>query len=172
MGLLSWLNRRGNEIASPTLQDPGFRRADEALEKGAQAGATIVGVEQKLDDGTISRFVAVAIPGTHVAGVQVTGSMAALARLRLGVEVLVRHGEGDDVVLDWPALCARWGVAGEPAQKKRRKAPAEGVVDKAVDWGEQRKLKKWIARRATVTALSRRGALRRIAAPRGAGLHE
>jgi hypothetical protein len=160
MGLLSWLNRHGNEIREPTLVDPGFKRADRALEKGAAAGATVVGIEQKLDDGTTTRFVAVAIPtvnGTHIGGVQVMhGPAHVLARLRLGVEVLVRHDDGDAVVLDWPAMCARWGVADEPAQKRRRKAPAEGVTDKAVDWADQRRLKKWTPRRATITGLSRR----------------
>ena len=84
------------------------------------------------------------------------GPAHVLARLRLGVEVLVRHSDGDAVVLDWPAMCARWGVADEPAQKRRRKPPAEGVTDKAVDWADQRRLKKWTPRRATITALSRR----------------
>ena len=160
MGLLSWLNRNGNEILSPTLVDPGFKRADRALEKGAAAGATVVGIEQKLDDGTVTRFVAVAVPtasGTHTRGVQVMhGPAHVLARLRLGVEVLVRHSDGDAVVLDWPAMCARWGVDDEPAQKRRRKPPGEGVADKAVDWADQRRLKKWTPRRATITALSRR----------------
>jgi hypothetical protein len=83
------------------------------------------------------RFVAVAIPtagGTKVAGVHVMhGPAHVLARLRLGVEVLVRHDDGDAVVLDWPAMCARWGVPDAPAQKRRRKPPANGVVDNAVD---------------------------------------
>jgi hypothetical protein len=35
MGLLSWLNRNGNEILSPTVVDPGFKRADRALQTGA-----------------------------------------------------------------------------------------------------------------------------------------
>ena len=139
MGLLSWLNRRAPDVLDPTFSDPGFKRADRALEKGAAASGTLVGIEQKLDDSTTSRFVAVAIPtanGTRTAGVQVMGGpMHALARLRLGVEVLVRHDDGDAVVLDWPAMCARWGFTGEPMQKRRRKAPAEGVVDKAVEWG-------------------------------------
>jgi hypothetical protein len=161
MGLLSRLNRGGNEVLSPTVVDPGFKRADRALEKGAAAGATVVGIEQKLDDGTTTRFVAVAVPtasGAQTAGVQVMhGPAHVLARLRLGVEVLVRHSDGDAVVLDWPAMCARWGVAEEPAQKRRRKPPGNGVTDKAVDWADQRRLKKWTPRRATITALSRRG---------------
>ena len=160
MGLLSWLNRHGQQIVDPDFVDPGFKRADRAAEKGAAAGATIVGIEQKLDDSTTNRFVAVAVPtanGTRTAGVQVMGGpMQAFARLRLGVEVLVRHDEGDKVVLDWPAMCARWGIANEPAQKLRRKPPAEGVTDKAVDWGAQRRLKKWTPARATITAITRR----------------
>jgi hypothetical protein len=160
MGLLSWLNRRAPDIIDPTFSDPGFKRADRALEKGAAASGTIVGLEQKRDDDTTSRYVAVAVPamsGTHTAGVQVMGGpMHALARLRLGVEVLVRHDDGDAVVLDWPAMCARWGVADEPTQKRRRKAPAEGVTDKAIEWGAERKLKKWTPRRATITGLTRR----------------
>lgn len=160
MGLLSWLNRNANEVLSPTLVDPGFKRADRALDKGTAAGATVVGIEQKLDDGTLTRFVAVAVPttrGTRTEGVQVMhGPAHVLARLRLGVEVLVRHSDGDAVVLDWPAMCARWGVVDEPAQKRRRKPPGEGVADKAVDWADQRRLKKWTPRRATITAMSRR----------------
>ena len=62
MGLLRWLNRHGNEILDPTIVDPGFKRAERALEHGAAAGATVVGIEQKLDDGTTTRFVAVAVP--------------------------------------------------------------------------------------------------------------
>ncbi|HMJ97326.1 MAG TPA: hypothetical protein VK486_15845 [Thermoleophilaceae bacterium] len=160
MGLLSRLNRSGNEVLSPTVVDPGFKRADSALERGSAARATIVGIEQKLDDGTVTRFVAVAVStpsGTRTGGVQVGhGPAQALARLRLGVEVLVRHSDGDAVVLDWPAMCALWGVAGEPAQKRRRKPPGDGVTDKAVDWSDQRRLKKWTPRRAMITALSRR----------------
>ena len=160
MGLLSWLNRRGGDIVDPVFADPGFKRADRALEKGAVAGATVVGIEQKFDDSTTNRFVAVAVPtanGTRTAGVQVMGGpMQAFARLRLGVEVIVRHDDGDAVVLDWPAMCARWGIANEPAQKRRRKPPAEGVIDKAIEWGAERRLKKWTPARATIRAITRR----------------
>ena len=160
MGLLSWLNRRGQDVLDPEIIDPGFKRADRALEKGASASATLVGIEQKLDDSTTTRFVAVAIPtanGTRIAGVHVMhGPAHVLARLRLGVEVLVRHDDGDAVVLDWPAMCARWGVADEPAQKRRRKPPENGVIDKAVSGTDQRRLKKWTPRRATIVSLNRR----------------
>ena len=130
--------------------------------EGRAASATVVGIEHKLDDGTATRFIAVALPtanGTRTEGVQVTRPAHVLARLRLGVEVLVRHSDGDAVVLDWPAMCARWGVTDEPGQKRRRKPPEEGVTDKAVGRGDQRRLKKWTPRRATITALSRRDSM-------------
>src|SRR5687767_8070259 len=150
MRLLSWLNRSGNEILGPTLVDPGFKRADSALEMGAAAVATIVGIERKLDEGTVTSFVAVAVPtasGSCTGGVQVMhGPAHVLARLRLGVEVLVRHSDGDEVVLDWPAMCALWGVADAPGQKRRRKLPGNGVMDRAVDGADQRRLKKWTPR--------------------------
>lgn len=160
MGLLSWLNRNTDEILSPTIIDPAFKRAETALETGVAAGATVVGIERKLDDGTATRFVAVSVPtlsGTRTGGVQVMhGPAHVLARLRLGVEVLVRHSDGDAVVLDWPAMCALWGAGDEPGQKRRRKPPENGVMDKAVDWADQRRLKKWTPQRATITTLSRR----------------
>ncbi len=158
---LEKLNLVAPEVLSPTLVDPAFKRAEQALEHGDVATATITGVEQRLDDGTTVRFVRVAVPGldgSRDAGIQLVGGpMHLLARLRLGVEVMVRESDGDKVVLDWPGMCARWGVTGEPAQKLRRKPPAEGVVDKAVDWGMERKLKKWTPRRATIVGLAQTG---------------
>src|SRR5215207_3092932 len=88
MGLLGWLNRHGNQILDPEIVDPAFKRADRALEQGAGAGATLVGIEQKLDDGTTTRFVAVAVPtaaGTRTAGVHVMrGPAHLLARFAPG----------------------------------------------------------------------------------------
>ena len=130
------------------------------MEKGVAAGATVVGIEQRLDDGTTKRFVAVAVPtasGTRTGGVEVMhGPADVLARVRLGVEMVVRHDGGDAVVLDWPAMCALWGLPGEPGQKRHRKPPGNGVTDKAVDWADQRRLKQWTPRRATITSLRRR----------------
>ena len=155
MGLLSWLNRRGADVLDPTFSDPGFKRADRALAKGEAAGATLVGIECRLSDGTLTRYVAVTV-GADNAGVQVMhGPAHVLARLRLGMEVLIRHSDGDAVVLDWPAMCGRWGIDADPMQKRRRKAPGTGVVDKAVDWADERRLKKWTPQRATIVELRR-----------------
>ncbi len=142
MGLLSWLNRNATGI---DLTDPGYRRADRAAKRGDAAGATVVGIEYKLNDGTTKRYIAVS-DGEQVRGVEVGhGPAASHARLHLGAGVRVRV-DGDNVVLD----------AAELPQKFRRKPPAAGVVDKAVDSGDQRKLKKWTPRRATIVALARR----------------
>jgi len=148
---LEKLNLVAPEVLSPTLADPGFKRAERAYEAGDAAGATITGVEQRLDDGTTVRFIRVGEAGIQLMG----GPIHLLARLRLGAEVLVRSSDRS-VVLDWPAMCALWGITGEPAQKLRRKPPAEGVTDKAVDWGVERKLKKWAPRRAAIVALGLR----------------
>jgi hypothetical protein len=51
---------------------------------GAAAVATVVGIERKLDDGTATRFVAVAVPtpsGTHTGGVQVVHGPAQFLRV-------------------------------------------------------------------------------------------
>ena len=54
MGLLSWLNRSGNEILGPTIVDPGFKRADSALETGAVAGAILVSYAKTYFTGALS----------------------------------------------------------------------------------------------------------------------
>jgi hypothetical protein len=147
MGLLSWLNRRGNELSGTSVTDRGFARANRVMADGATTGARLVGIEQQLNDGTTKRYLAIA-SGGRVHGVELGhGPAAVLARLRLGAEVRVRT-DGDKLVLDAPEI----------AQKLRRRPPAEGVTDKAVDWGDQRRLKKWAPRRATIVSVQRRGA--------------
>jgi hypothetical protein len=113
--VLGFLNRADLD---PGLTDPGFRRADRVQERGAATTGTIVGVEQRLDDGTTSRAIAVRT-GATVAGIKVSGPTEALARLHLGAEVELRQ-DGGKVVLADPGI----------AQKLRRKPPAEGVTDK------------------------------------------
>jgi hypothetical protein len=145
---LRWLNLRGGDVV-----------AERAAAKGGADSARLVGVEQRSSEGPPIRCIAVAVNstrGTQRVGIEVMGSMKVLARLRPGMELLVRHDDGDAVVLDWPALCARWGVEADPSQTRRRKAPADGVKDDAVDWAVQRRLRKWTPRRATITALTQR----------------
>ena len=125
MGLLDWLNG----IRDTSVTDRGFKDAT-----GSAGLARVVGIEQRLDDGTTKRYVAVA-HGTRVSGIEIAhGPAAVVARLHLGAEVRVRV-DGDKVLLDAP----------EVGQKPRRKPPAEGVTDKAVDWGDQRRHAAWLA---------------------------
>jgi len=131
---LEFLNRRQLD---PGLTDPGFRRADRVQERGDAAAGTIVGVEQRLDEGTTVRAIAVRT-GATVAGIQVGGDMAALARLQLGGEVELRQ-DGDKVVLAGPEL----------TQKLRRKPPAEGVTDKTAKRRDP-------TARATIQSVTRR----------------
>ena len=89
---LEFINRRDLD---PALTDPGFRRADRVQERGDAATGTIVGVEQRLDESTTVRAIAVRT-GALVAGIRVSGDLAALARLHLGAEVELRQdGEHD-----------------------------------------------------------------------------
>jgi len=145
MGFLSWLNRNALEISDPAVIDRGYARGERAARKGAAAGATVVGIEYKLDDGTTKRYVAVN-DGERVSGIETGhGPAASHVRLHLGAEVPIRV-DGDKVVLDVPEI----------PQKLRRKPPAAGVVDKTVSGGDQKKLKRWTPRRATIIALNRR----------------
>ena len=131
---LEFINRRDLD---PALTDPGFRRADRVQERGDAATGTIVGVEQRLDESTTVRTIAVRT-GATIAGIRVSGEMAALARLHLGAEVELRQ-DGDEAVLAGP----------EFVQKLRRKPPAEGVTDKTAKRRDP-------TARATIQSVTRR----------------
>ena len=128
MGLLSWLNRRGGDIVDPVFADPGFKRADRALEKGAVAGATVVGIEQKFDDSTTNRFVAVAVPTAN--GTRTAGPAGDLppdgAGLRASPRPWASKRRSATITaapsIDAAASCAPGASANEPAEKRRRNA--------------------------------------------------
>jgi hypothetical protein len=111
MGLLSWLNRNADELVSPTIVDRGFKDPT-----GATGRGRVVGIEQRLDDGTTKRYIAVA-HGTRVSGVEIAHGPAELvARLHLGAEVCVRVD--GDVIRRVGTVCAskstdrwKWHVA-------------------------------------------------------------
>ena len=53
-----------------------------------------------------------------------------MERLRLGMPVLLRVDEDGRAVLDWQAMCARWGIGfAEPAQRPLRSAPVVSARD-------------------------------------------
>jgi hypothetical protein len=131
---LEFLNRRQLD---PGLTDPGFRRADRVQERGDAVIGTVVGVEQRLEESTTVRAIAVRT-GATVAGIRVSGEMAALARLHLGAEVELRQ-DGSKMVLASP----------EFVQKLARKPPAEGVTDKTAK-------RRTPTARATIQSVTRR----------------
>ena len=80
-----------------------------------------------------------------------------MERLRLGMPVLLRVDDDGHAVLDWQALCARWGIGfAEPAQRPLRTAPDLGVRDTALDGRVKSHLEKWTAARAKIVSFERR----------------
>jgi hypothetical protein len=76
-------------------------------------------------------------------------------RLRLGLPVPVRS-DGKKAVLDWAALCARWGVdPSDVVQRTQRKDRPDGIVDRAVDVRTERRLAKRPRTTGTITDLRR-----------------
>ncbi|MCB0957982.1 MAG: DUF3592 domain-containing protein [Acidimicrobiales bacterium] len=165
MGLLDRLTRGVNAAAEPVqratvLVDPRLSAADRRAQAGAAANGRIVGVARALDDDVTHHRYAVEVTtpsGAERYGIEVLGH--ARSHLRLGLPVIVRL-EGSKAVFDLEALCAAWGIVEDTTgQRSLRKAPPDGVDDKALDWRVQRRLRRWAPARATITALSRRSVL-------------
>lgn len=159
MGFLDKVIGAVNKVGTPidsltdTIGPSIYRKGDEVAAEGAQAEGRIVGIERKFEGDTDTELFALAI-GDHVVGARIrTGRME---RLRLGMPVLLRVADGMGV-LDWPAMCARWGVEAEdPAQRPLRSAPEPGVKDTALAMGVKSHLKKWTPARATIVHMERR----------------
>ena len=139
MGLLSWLNRNATASISPipAIGAPTAPRSVVTPRARPSSGSSTARRrhDQALHRGQRRRA------GERDRDRARTGRRATCACTsapRCAIRV-----DGDKVVLDVPEI----------AQKLRRKPPAAGVIDKAVNWGDQRKLKKWTPRRATIIAL-------------------
>jgi len=158
MGLLDKLIRGVNRAAEPVQSAPIFvdhqaRAGDRLAEGGTRTNGRIVGIKRDLDDGTDRQTFAVEVDGRRHA---IQARVPALGRLRLGLPVMVRVDGGKDAVFDWAAMAAAWGIdPGAPNQKSRRRAPADGIEDSALDGRVQRRLKKWTPGTAEVTAVER-----------------
>jgi hypothetical protein len=158
MGFLDRLIGGANRAAEPLQSAPVFvdhqaRAGDRLAEGGTPTNGRIVGIRRDLDDGTDRQTFAVEVEGRRH-GIQAT--VSPLGRLRLGLPVMVRVDGGKDAVFDWAAMAAAWGLdPGSPNQKSRRKAPADGIEDSALDSRVQRRLKKWHADTATVVSVER-----------------
>ena len=136
MGLLDRLNRAAGAVYSVDIVDSRYRRGAKVAREGERTQGRIAGIERKLEGspGTDSELFALEIAGRggpEPAGARIrTGRME---RLRLGMPVLLRVDDKGRAVLDWPAMCSRWGVeAEEPGQRLLRSPPEPGVKDTAL----------------------------------------
>ena len=133
--------------------DGRIKRAAKLARDGAQADAVIVGISRETSDDMTTEVLALRVTGGPLAGCEPL--VAPIGRLRLGMPVLVRHDD-KHAVLDWPAMCARWGLdPGSPAYRRRR-APEEGVRDKALDVRVRKRLKRWTPARAEIVGFRRK----------------
>ncbi len=121
-------------------------------------GGVIVGIHRQLDgqdSDEVSYSIVVPDPGGGSERVTVQVASRHALRLRLGLPVPIRT-DGKKAVLDWAALCARWGVdPGDVVQRAQRKDRPDGIVDRAVDLRTERRLAKRPRTTGTITGLRR-----------------
>jgi len=160
MGFLDKVIGAVNKVGTPidsftdTIVPSKYKKGDQVAEEGDPAEGRISGIERKLDDGTDTELFALEVGG-ELRGTRIrTGRME---RLRLGMPVLLRVDDKGRAVLDWPAMCERWGVPAEfTAQRPLKSAPEPGVKDTALVMRVQSHLKKWNPARATIVHMERR----------------
>lgn len=169
---MGWLRRvaaKANEVAPDLLDptaaitvalDPAARRCRKLEARGTPADGVVTGVRFRLDGETTRKEYAISVlgpTGPERFGVRVL--TASQSRLRLGLQVVVKH-DGGRAVLDWEAMTAAWGWPPSPfSQEPLRKPPADGIEDGTVDWRVQRHLKRWVPTSARIVELRRRRAL-------------
>lgn len=163
MGLLDRFIRGVNDAAEPlqratVLVDRRITQAAALAATGRSRGGIIVGIHRQLGgDDTESVVYSIALPveGADPERVTVEVWSRHAHRLRLGLPVPVRT-DGDAGVLDWPALCERWGVdPSDVVQRKQRKERPDGIADKAIDLRTSRRLAKLPRTTATIVGLDR-----------------
>ena len=154
------VNKVGTPIdsATDTIGPSRYRKGQDLESGGRSVAGRIVGIERKLESGDDTELFALEFTGPDgpvLAGTRIR--VRGMERLRLGMPVLLRIDDDGRAVLDWQALCARWGIGfAEPAQRPLRSAPAPGVSDTALDMRVQRHLEKWTAARAKIVSFERR----------------
>ena len=135
-----------------------YKKGQEIETRGRSVAGRIAGIECKLEGGDDTELFALEFTGPDgpvLAGTRIR--TRGMERLRLGMPVLLRVDDDGHAVLDWKALCARWGTGfEEPAQRPLRSVPDSGVTDTALDMRVQSHLKKWTAARAKIISFERR----------------
>ena len=154
------VNKVGTPIDSltDTIGPSRYKKGQDLEDGGRSVPGRIAGIERKLDSGDDTELFALEFTGTDgpvLAGTRIRAR--GMERLRLGMPVLLRVDDDGRAVLDWQALCARWGIGfAEPAQRPLRSAPDPGVSDTALDMRVQKHLKKWTPARAKLMSFQRR----------------
>ncbi len=164
MGFLDRVIGAVNKIGTPidsltdTIGPSRYKKGHDLERSGRQVAGRIAGIERKLEAGDDTELFALeftGLGGPVLAGTRIRAR--GMERLRLGMPVLLRVDDDGHAVLDWQALCARWGIGfSEPAQRPLRSAPDPGVRDTALDMRVQSHLKRWTPARARITSLERR----------------
>ena len=158
--MIGAVNRAGTPIDSltDTVGPSRYKKGQDLESAGRPVAGRIAGIERKLDGGEDTELFALEFTGPDgpvLAGTRIR--TRGMERLRLGMPVLLRVDDDGHAVLDWQAMCARWGIGfAEPAQRPLRSVPDPGVRDSALDGRVKRHLEKWTAARARIVAFERR----------------
>ena len=154
------VNKVGTPIdsATDTIGPSRYRKGQDLESRGRSVAGRIAGIERKLESGDDTEHFALEFTGPD--GLVLAGTRIrtrGMERLRLGMPMLLRVDDDGHAVLDWQALCERWGIGfAEPAQRPLRSAPDRGVSDTALDGRVMRHLETWTAARAKIISFERR----------------
>jgi hypothetical protein len=135
------------------FHDRRFDRAEKLAASGDPNTAVVTGIKRRYNDTFTETDIRLEwfAPEPRVGGIHY-GADIPLA-IRLGSTLAVKT-DGDSVVVDYAAMA---GVPGAPkdAGRRSRKAPEQGVDDKALDMSVLSRLRKWTPQEATVESLDR-----------------
>ena len=141
------------DLETEVFRDRRFERAEKLAATGDPNTAVITGIKRRYNDSLTDTDLRLEwfAPEPRVGAIHY-GADIPLA-IRLGSTIAVKT-DGDSVVVD-PAAMA--GVPGAPrdAGRRSRKAPEQGVDDKALDARVLGRLGKWTPQDATVEAFER-----------------
>lgn len=135
------------------FHDRRFERAEKLAAAGDPNTAVVTGIKRRYNDTFTETDIRLEwyAPEPRVGGIHYGADIPLV--IRLGSTVAVKT-DGDSVVVDAAAMA---GVPGAPkdAGRRSRKAPDQGVDDKALDMSVLSRLRKWTPQEATVESLER-----------------
>ena len=135
------------------FHDRRFDRAEKLAAAGDPNTAVVTGIKRRYNDTFTETDIRLEwfAPEPQVGGIHYGADIPLV--IRLGSTLAVKT-DGDSVVVDAAAMA---GVPGAPkdAGRRSRKAPDQGVDDKALDMSVLSRLGKWTPQEATVESLER-----------------